>query len=146
MSRSAPGLLKPNISALVGNLYGSNDPRRDSGFSIFYMGINIGAVMAPLVCGYLAQSEGFRRGRALLASIRPPAGTGVFCGAEVGMILGLIVYVWQRNRLIDAGHRVSQARGQKADATPPAPLTRQEWKRVAAIFVFSLFTILCWAA
>ncbi len=60
MSRSAPGLLKPNISALVGNLYGSNDPRRDSGFSIFYMGINIGAVMAPLVCGYLAQSEGFR--------------------------------------------------------------------------------------
>ncbi|MBA3386781.1 MAG: hypothetical protein H0T95_09220 [Chthoniobacterales bacterium] len=54
------GLLKPNISAWVGNLYGSNDPRRDSGFSIFYMGINIGAVMAPLVCGYLAQSEGFR--------------------------------------------------------------------------------------
>ncbi len=62
------------------------------------------------------------------------------------MILGLIVYVWQRNRLIDAGHRVSQARGQKADATPPAPLTRQEWKRVAAVFVFLLFTILCWAA
>ncbi len=62
------------------------------------------------------------------------------------MILGLIVYVWQRNRLTDAGDRVSQARGQKADATPPAPLTRQEWKRVAAIFVFSLFTILCWAA
>src|SRR5215213_9214307 len=47
------GLLKPNISAMVGGLYGENDPRRDSGFSLFYMGINIGAVLAPLVCGYL---------------------------------------------------------------------------------------------
>ncbi len=62
------------------------------------------------------------------------------------MVLGLIVYVWQRNRLADAEGRVGQARGQKADATPPAPLTRQEWKRVAAIFVFFLFTILFWAA
>src|SRR6185295_3772814 len=48
------GLLKPNISAMVGGLYTKDDPRRDSGFSIFYMGINIGAVLAPLVCGYLA--------------------------------------------------------------------------------------------
>ena len=55
------GLLKPNISAMVGGLYRENDPRRDSGFSLFYMGINIGAVLAPLVCGYLAQSEGFKR-------------------------------------------------------------------------------------
>src|SRR5215213_1983245 len=47
------GLLKPNISTMVGGLYGANDPRRDSGFSLFYMGINIGAVLAPLVCGYL---------------------------------------------------------------------------------------------
>ena len=45
------GLLKPNISAMVGGLYCENDTRRDSGFSIFYMGINIGAVLAPLVCG-----------------------------------------------------------------------------------------------
>src|SRR5262247_2319553 len=51
------GLLKPNISAMVGGLYRENDPRRDSGFSIFYMGINIGALVAPLVVGYLGQGE-----------------------------------------------------------------------------------------
>src|SRR5690348_15515718 len=54
------GLLKPNISAMVGRLYADNDPRRDSGFSLFYMGINVGAVLAAFVCGYLAQSKGFK--------------------------------------------------------------------------------------
>src|SRR3972149_96919 len=54
------GLLKPNISTMVGSLYAANDPRRDSGFSLFYMGINIGAMLAPLVCGYLAQASGFK--------------------------------------------------------------------------------------
>src|SRR2546423_1228348 len=55
------GLLKPNISAMIGGLYRENDARRDSGFSIFYMGINVGAVLAPLVCGYLAQSGSFKQ-------------------------------------------------------------------------------------
>ncbi len=54
------GLLKPNISVMVGNLYRGNDPRRDSGFSIFYMGINIGALLAPLAVGYLAKGETFK--------------------------------------------------------------------------------------
>src|SRR6266850_2736490 len=55
------GLLKPNISAMVGGLYRENDPRRDSGFSIFYMSINIGALLAPLSVGYLAQGQSFKR-------------------------------------------------------------------------------------
>src|ERR1051325_7621475 len=55
------GLLKPNISVMVGNLYRENDPRRDSGFSIFYMGINIGALLAPLAVGFLAKGETFKR-------------------------------------------------------------------------------------
>ena len=55
------GLLKPNISVMVGNLYGQNDPRRDTGFSIFYMGINVGALLAPLVVGFLAKGETFKR-------------------------------------------------------------------------------------
>ena len=50
------GLLKPNVSAMVGHLYGPGDVRRDSGFSIYYMGINIGALLAPLVCGFIAES------------------------------------------------------------------------------------------
>jgi POT family proton-dependent oligopeptide transporter len=64
------GLLKPNISTMVGSLYSEADPRRDSGFSLFYMGINLGAVMAPLACGFLAESAAFAAG------IRPPVGTG----------------------------------------------------------------------
>ncbi|HLL21795.1 MAG TPA: oligopeptide:H+ symporter, partial [Kofleriaceae bacterium] len=54
------GFLKPNISTLVGQLYGEHDPRRDAGYTIYYMGINIGAFFAPLFCGYLAQSPSFR--------------------------------------------------------------------------------------
>ena len=50
------GLLKPNISTMVGALYHENDARRDAGFSIFYMGINIGALLSPLVCGYLGEN------------------------------------------------------------------------------------------
>src|SRR5437867_5461589 len=56
------GLLKPNISAIVGQLYSADDRRRDSGFSIFYMGINMGAFLAPLVCGTLGERVGWHRG------------------------------------------------------------------------------------
>src|SRR5260370_31914153 len=55
------GFLKPNISVMVGGLYEENDSRRDSGFSIFYSGINLGASVSPLVCGFLAQSASFQR-------------------------------------------------------------------------------------
>jgi POT family proton-dependent oligopeptide transporter len=54
------GLLKPNISAMVGQLYSEEDKRRDAGFSIFYMGINLGAFLSPIVVGFLAQSQSFR--------------------------------------------------------------------------------------
>jgi POT family proton-dependent oligopeptide transporter len=92
------GFLKPNISAMVGNLYGENDPRRDSGFSIFYMGINIGAVLAPLICGYMAQGESFKR---LVASMGFDVTTSWHWGfgaAGVGMCLGLIIFVLNRKR------------------------------------------------
>src|SRR6185369_16822161 len=55
------GLLKPNISVMVGNLYRDNDPRRHSGFSIFYMGINVGARRAPLSVGVLAKTDTYKR-------------------------------------------------------------------------------------
>ena len=86
------GLLKPNVSVLVGKLYGPDDVRRDAGFSIFYMGINTGAFIAPLVTGWLAQGEGFKR---LLASagINPEASWHWgFGAAAVGMFLGLVQY------------------------------------------------------
>ena len=71
------GFLKPNISTLVGTLYGANDARRDAGFSIYYMGINIGALIAPLVCGYLGENINWHYG---------------FGAAGVGMTLGLVQY------------------------------------------------------
>ena len=83
------GLLKPNISSMVGQLYGAEDQRRDAGFSIYYLGINLGAFAAPLVTGWLAQGEGFKT---LLASwgIAPGASWHWgFAAAAVGMALGL---------------------------------------------------------
>jgi POT family proton-dependent oligopeptide transporter len=71
------GLLKPNVSTMVGSLYGQKDPRRDSGFSIFYMGINLGALFAPLIVGWLGQNIQWRYG---------------FAAVTAGMILGLIQY------------------------------------------------------
>lgn len=72
------GLLKANVSTLVGGLYASGDKRRDSGFSIFYMGINMGAFFSPLICGWVAQKYGWRWG---------------FATSAVGMVAGLIQYV-----------------------------------------------------
>ncbi|HWK89383.1 MAG TPA: oligopeptide:H+ symporter, partial [Longimicrobium sp.] len=81
------GLLKPNISAIVGELYPEGGSRRDAGFSIFYMGINIGALIAPLVTGYLGESEqfGWHYG---------------FGAAGVGMLIGLITFRAMRHRTL----------------------------------------------
>jgi POT family proton-dependent oligopeptide transporter len=229
------GLLKPNISAMVGSLYEKDDPRRDSGFSIFYMGINIGAVLAPLVVGYLAQGQSFKAFMARMGFDVATSWHWGFGAAGIGMCLGLIIYVLNRNRLpqMDRStvkkaqeepkntqspqsvHDASPVPGQKhfnpviavmlslipglghiykgqtgpglawlfafvvswllawfwylagggillgigiigvivgaaiSAARQPKPGTQlnpEEWKRVGAIFVFFLFTILFWAA
>ncbi|MEX1240325.1 MAG: peptide MFS transporter [Cyclobacteriaceae bacterium] len=83
------GLLKPNISSIVGGLYGANEPaRRDAGFSVFYMGINIGAFIAPLVVGWLGESIDWHYG---------------FGAAGVGMVIGLVQYRLTEWRLGDVG-------------------------------------------
>ncbi|WMN06673.1 peptide MFS transporter [Marivirga arenosa] len=83
------GLLKPNISSIVGGLYKDNEPaRRDAGFSIFYMGINLGAVIAPLITGYLGESINWHLG---------------FGAAGVGMLLGVIQYRASSKYLGDIG-------------------------------------------
>src|SRR5687767_9094295 len=133
------GLLKPNISAMVGGLYSEKDSRRDSGFSLFYMGINIGAVLAPLVCGYLAQSAGFKS--FLAAQGFDPAGSWHwgFGAAGVGMILGLVVFVLQRGRLMQAERRIEKAGGvvnEDGVAEGAQKLSSGDWKRIGAIFIF----------
>ena len=78
------GFLKPNISTIVGRLYTQDDPRRDAGFTIFYMGINIGALLATLLCGYLGETFGWRYG---------------FGAAGIGMIIGLVTFLWGQKHL-----------------------------------------------
>ncbi|MEM8561399.1 MAG: oligopeptide:H+ symporter [Pseudomonadota bacterium] len=87
------GFLKPNISTLVGRLYRDNDPRRDAGFTLFYMGINLGALVATLLCGYLGETYGWRYG---------------FGVAGVGMLVGLATFLIGQRHLRGA-------------AEPPAP-------------------------
>ncbi len=82
------GLLKPNISALVGELYPEGGGRRDAGFSIYYMGINLGAFLGPLICGYLGQEQGWHYG---------------FSAAGIGMVFGLIQYKFGLKNLGEAG-------------------------------------------
>jgi len=86
------GFLKPNISVIVGKLYPDNDPRRDSGFSLFYAGINLGALFASLVCGVLGETYGWKYG---------------FGAAGLGMLAGLAMFIWGQKYL--RGHAESPA-------------------------------------
>ncbi|MBL9012587.1 MAG: MFS transporter [Myxococcales bacterium] len=97
------GLLKPNISTIVGQLYSADDNRRDAGFTIYYMGINIGATISPFVCGFLAQSESFR-GFLADNGIDPTwCWHFGFAAAAIGMVGGLIQYLLQQKDLGDSG-------------------------------------------
>ena len=87
------GFLKSNISAMVGHLYSAEDVRRDAGFSVFYMGINIGAFASPLVCGYLAQNANFKLFIGSLGFSPETSWHFGFVAAGVGMLFGLIQYV-----------------------------------------------------
>ena len=97
------GLLKPNVSAVVGELYPQGDPRRDAGFSIFYMGINTGAFLGPLVCGYLAQSSGL-------------GWHWGFAAAGIGMFFGVVQFWKTKYHLGSAGTKPSSTGDAALDA------------------------------
>jgi POT family proton-dependent oligopeptide transporter len=99
------GLLKPNISAMVGQLYPEKDQRRDAGFSIFYMGINLGAFLSPIVVGFLAQHPWFRHYLTSMGLDPNSAWHWGFGAAGVGMTLGLIQYVIGGARLSSVGQK-----------------------------------------
>jgi POT family proton-dependent oligopeptide transporter len=126
------GLLKPNVSTIVGTLYARDDPRRDAGFSLFYMGINTGAFFAPIVTGWLGQRINWHIG---------------FAAAGVGMVFGIIQYVLGRKYLVP----VSEAKTPQAVAvesipvTTKEPFTAQEWGRIAAASILTLFALIFWA-
>jgi POT family proton-dependent oligopeptide transporter len=124
------GLLKPNVSSMVGGLYSESDPRRDGGFSIFYMGINIGAMVSPFVCGYLGQRVGWHLG---------------FAAAGVGMVLGLIQYSTNQRRLAQVGNRPGTPQ-KNSSQSDRHPLSAEEWKRLAAIGLLFVFSAIFWMA
>lgn len=103
------GFLKSNISAMVGDLYTEEDERRDGGFSIFYMGINLGAFAAPLVCGFLAESETFRTFIGGMGIDPNSSWHFGFAAAGVGMVLGLIQYVIGGKKLEGVGEAPVQS-------------------------------------
>ena len=115
------GAFKPNIATQVGGLYAPGDPRRDRAYSIFYVGINIGAFFSPLVCGTLGEEAGWRYG---------------FAAAGVGMCIGLCIYLYAMPLL-------------PADAKPPRleqkPLDPREWRAVLALLVLFVPNTLFWA-
>lgn len=138
------GLLKPNISTMVGSLYGKEDPRRDSGFSIFYMGINVGAVMAPLVCGWLAESATFKQW--LIGRGFDPLQSWHwgFASAGVGMLVGLTVLLLHWSRL--PGPVTAKGGPGSSVKEEHGAWSASDTGRVMAIGILFAFTILFWAA
>ena len=114
------GLLKGNVSVIVGQLYAPADIRRDAGFSIFYMGINLGAFLAPLVCGYLGQQISWHTG---------------FAAAGVGMLIGVVQYVMGSKSLGDAGIHPAPA------ASPEAAATLQRQAQIWGAVIVALLVV-----
>jgi len=119
------GAFKPNISTQVGGLYVPGDRRRDRAYSIFYVGINIGAFLAPLVCGTLGEKAGWHYG---------------FAAAGVGMLIGLSIYLYAMPFL--PPDELQKARAAHAEKKP---LDRRDWRSVIAILVLFIPTALFWA-
>ncbi len=141
------GFFKPNISVIVGKLYSPNDHRRDAAFTIFYMGINVGALFSPLVCGTLAENYNYNVG---------------FLAAGIGLLIGLAVYLLTQQRLLgDTGKRkmpisrpmpsLEQVRSlrKEQDNEPTDPhrhLTRIERDRTWVIVIVTCFAVFFFAS
>ncbi|MGD0024064.1 MAG: peptide MFS transporter [Xanthobacteraceae bacterium] len=135
------GAFKPNISTQVGGLYAPGDRRRDRAYSIFYVGINVGAFLAPLVCGTLGEQAGWHYG---------------FAAAGVGMLIGLSIYLYAMPLLPPSptlpspacgggkgGGRAKAAQG--GDNVERKPHERNEWRAVVALLVLFVPNTLFWA-
>lgn len=129
------GLLKPNVSAIVADLYPEGGARRDAGFSIFYMGINLGALAGPLVCGTLGERVNWHLG---------------FSAAGFGMVLGVVQYVWGWRHMGDAGvlrNRDSDDRGRALQSfwwgvgLVVALVLVTTWLQNAGLFAFSILDV-----
>ncbi|MDA8934442.1 peptide MFS transporter [Flavobacteriales bacterium] len=125
------GLLKPNISTMVGGLYKAGDTRRDRGFTIFYIGINIGAFLSSLIVGYIGEVHGWHYGFGL---------------AGIGMLLGQIVYMAGQKHLIEVGNLLKDTANLEDKAKYDQPLTHIEKDRIKVLLLSFLIVIVFWGA
>jgi|TARA_B110000444_G_scaffold257947_1_gene297603 POT family proton-dependent oligopeptide transporter len=123
------GMLKPNISTMVGGLYKNGDIRRDKGFTIFYIGINVGAFISSLVVGYVGEVYGWHYGFGL---------------AGIGMAFGVIQYAFGQKYLTQVGNFLGDSEGDRQ--VMDAPLTKVEKDRVVVLLISFLLVIVFWGA
>lgn len=122
------GFFKPNISTQVGNLYPAGDSRRDGAFTIFYMGINLGAFICNFICGSLAAAYGWRYG---------------FLAAGIGMCIGMVVQLLGQKTLAPDTRQQKAGEGKKEEKSEK--LSPNEWKRVWALVILCALNIVFWA-
>lgn len=125
------GMLKPNISTMVGGLYKQGDIRRDKGFTIFYIGINVGAFLSSLIVGYVGEFHGWHYGFGL---------------AGIGMTLGLIQYVLGQKHLKHVGNYLGASQSVEDKELMSRPLTKIEKDRVIVLFISFMLVIVFWGA
>ncbi len=124
------GMLKPNISTMVGGLYQQGDERRDKGFTIFYIGINIGAFLSSLIVGYVGETIGWHYGFGL---------------AGIGMLAGMLVFQWGQKYLTNVGNFIGDADNPDREAKDK-PLTKIEKDRMLVMFLSFFLIIVFWGA
>lgn len=125
------GMLKPNISTMVGGLYQQRDIRRDKGFTIFYIGINLGAFLSSLIVGYVGEVHGWHYGFGL---------------AGIGMAAGLIQYLAGQKHLQHVGNYLGASKNVEEKEAMKKPLTKNEKDRVAVLLISFLLVIVFWGA
>ncbi|WP_353779007.1 oligopeptide:H+ symporter [Winogradskyella sp. 3972H.M.0a.05] len=125
------GMLKPNISTMVGGLYKQGDIRRDKGFTIFYIGINIGAFLSSLIVGYVGEVHGWHYGFGL---------------AGIGMALGLLQYLLGQKHLKHVGNFLGTSENAEEKEAMKKPLTKIEKDRIVVLFISFLLVIVFWGA
>ena len=125
------GMLKPNISSMVGGLYTKGDVRRDKGFIIFYIGINVGAFLSSLIVGYVGETYGWHYGFGL---------------AGIGMTLGLIQYMYGQKYLSQVGNFIGDKNSSEGEGVLKKPLTLIEKDRLVVLFLSFILVIVFWGA
>jgi len=125
------GMLKPNISTMVGGLYRQGDIRRDKGFTIFYIGINVGAFLSSLIVGYVGEVHGWHYGFGL---------------AGIGMALGLMQYLLGQKYLKNVGNFLGVSENAAEKEAMKKPLTKIEKDRIIVLMISFLLVIIFWGA